>query len=55
LIGFTFIFASLVESTWSLRMVQNGRPHISARLDATARWTFPLAFFLLTIVVIHFR
>lgn len=55
IVAFAFIFASIVESTLSLHLFQKGRQRQSDRVDAIARWTFPISFLLVTILLIHFR
>ena len=54
-LAFAFIFASIVESTLSLYLVENGRQVQSKRLDHVARWTFPILFALLNVVTIDLR
>jgi len=54
-LAFAFIFASIVESTLSLYLVENGRQLQSKRLDRVARWSFPISFALLNAVTIVLR
>jgi hypothetical protein len=54
-LAFAFIFASIIETTVSLHLFQNGRQSQSNGLDRTARWAFPVSFILLNVLVIHLR
>lgn len=54
-LAFAFIFASIVESTLSLYLVENGRQLQSMRLDRVARWAFPISFALLNALTIALR
>jgi len=54
-LAFAFIFASIVESTFSLYLVENGHQFQSKRLDRVARWAFPLSFALLNALTILLR
>jgi hypothetical protein len=55
LLALAFIFASIVESTVSFRLFQQGRRDQSGRLDTVARWAFPFLFVLLTAAATRFR
>lgn len=54
-LAFAFIFTSIVESTWSLYLVENGRQPQSERLDRLARWALPISFGLLNTLTILMR
>jgi hypothetical protein len=54
-LAFAFIFASIIESTWSLHLVEKGRPRESSRLDHVARWAFPISFALLSALAVRLR
>jgi hypothetical protein len=55
LLAFVFIFASIVESTVSLRLLQKGLRTVSERLDGLGRWTCLAVFVLLGVLSIRFR
>lgn len=55
LLAFVFIFASIVESTVSLWMFQKGNRTAADRLDAVARWIFPVLFVVLTSITVRFH
>ena len=54
-VAFAFIFASIVESTCSLYLVENSHEQQSNRMDRLSRWIFPSSFAVLNALIILFR
>jgi len=54
-VAFAFIFASIVESTCSLYLVENSHEVQSSRMDRLSRWIFPSIFAVLNGLIILFR
>jgi hypothetical protein len=54
-VAFAFIFVSIVESTCSLYLAENGHEAQSNRIDRRCRWIFPVTFAALNGLIISLR
>ena len=55
LVTFGFVFGTLAQSTWSLKLSEQGREAASRKLDGLSRWAFPLAYVVVNALLIVFR
>ncbi len=55
LVTFGFVFCTLAQSTWSLKLAEQGREAASRKLDELSRWAFPLAYVVVNALLIVFR
>jgi hypothetical protein len=54
-VTFVFVFGTVMQSTWSLHLVENDREAVSRTADRLARWAFPLAYVAVNALIILFR